>query len=656
MKHPPYEVSVGIDALLNTVLVCHGQQMLVVQSSEKHWYNASSLLHNLKKAGRILGLQDLPSFLRKISTIRLCTSFGLTNILQRNGQPVGLIVSPGLFEKGIRVLATLGLSEDLIVTTGTSGNKLDFEYIGIAVTRLLDNGARCIGICLARSEFAEMEERRIREYIENRYQPHSLGFVPVLISSGHNKTGFSDVERLTEIAVDGYIRLSLAKYHDYLEKAVATAGFDGTLLIAEGQGTLSPFFRQHPAQSVLAPQGALETINSQFLAQMGLSNGIAFVVGNIKSLISIVSNKQTRSAGLENMLSSQSIGGFASVLKREHERFVLVPPDDTPLRGPACFGWGGQLPTLVDALLITGYLGAQSLRYIHPALDREAACDAFSKLNCQGHEDLAALAFRAYYDVIDAMTIAIQSRLKQEGMQASQPAFLVSGPAGGLIGCAIAEKMGWQVVYAIPGKSGSILAPAAMAMNFVQDFSENLSFDDMGNLPEEFQAAFLRLQRQAQRTLRTARLEHLIKTWDARIAYSTGDDNLVKKFNPEMLKGTDYPINSEILKLFQVPNGNKISSMTLCVTGKTAKSFKDVFVKAEQPVEDILPPKESTRAVYLGPNKGWCKCQVYWAPELPMCTALEGPALVEAPDTVYWIPQGWSYVCESDGFIRIERR
>lgn len=36
MKHHPYEVNVGIDALLITALVSHGEQVLVVQSSGQH--------------------------------------------------------------------------------------------------------------------------------------------------------------------------------------------------------------------------------------------------------------------------------------------------------------------------------------------------------------------------------------------------------------------------------------------------------------------------------------------------------------------------------------------------------------------------------------------------------------------------------------------
>lgn len=53
----------------------------------------------------------------------------------------------------------------------------------------------------------------------------------------------------------------------------------------------------------------------------------------------------------------------------------------------------------IDALLITGHLGAQSLRFIHTSLDREAACTAFTPQNVQGDDDLAALAYRACYDV-----------------------------------------------------------------------------------------------------------------------------------------------------------------------------------------------------------------------------------------------------------------
>jgi len=123
----------------------------------------------------------------------------------------------------------------------------------------------------------------------------------------------------------------------------------------------------------------------------------------------------------------------------------------------------------------------------------------------------------------------------------------------------------------------------------------------------------------------------------------------------ETPEGAENPVNFEVLNSVQV-HKCKAGSISVSLTGITAKPFKDVFIGAEQPDEDLLPPTVSSRAVYLGPSKGWQHCRVYWAPEMETDVDVAGPALVESPETVYWIPPGWSYVSVPEGFIRIERR
>ena len=74
-------------------------------------------------------------------------------------------------------------------------------------------------------------------------------------------------------------------------------------------------------------------------------------------------------------VSVTSIGAGGGSIARVDEFGVLkVGPESAGSRpGPACYGQGGDLPTLTDAFAVLNLLGAGDLGYGAVALDRGAA-------------------------------------------------------------------------------------------------------------------------------------------------------------------------------------------------------------------------------------------------------------------------------------------
>lgn len=362
--------------------------------------------------------------------------------------------------------------------------------------------------------------------------------------------GQTDAARLAAVAVDGYIRRPVAEHLGELAAALAAAGFAGTLLVAGGDGRLSPVPRVRPTLAAVAVQAALAAVGRRWLQQSGLARGIVLRVGSVHSEVCLVGEAEPDPA--ECLLPERAVGGVASVLQQRSGRFVLMPPASLPAPGPACFGWGGRAPTLADAFLAIGYLGARSLGAAGRPLDRPAARDALAGLTGPGTDGVEAVALRACQDVAGDLAAAVRRRLKEAGLGGAPVAFLACGRTGGLLACAVAERLGWRTVHLVDG-GGLVLTLGAAGME------------------------------------------------------------------PEAAP-------------------------------------RPGFAAAVGRVSGVAPPAESTRAVYLGPASGWCDAPVHWAPDRLPGTVVAGPALIESPDAVHWVPPEWRYTAGAGGLVRLERR
>ena len=310
---------------------------------------------------------------------------------------------------------------------------------------------------------------------------------------------------------------------------------------------------------------------------------------------------------------------MASTLQRQSDRFVLALPESTPVPGPACFGWGGRVPTLADALLVVGYLGPFSLDAAGQPLDPAAARDAMAGLIGHGMSGVEAVALRACHDVADDLAAAVRRHLKQAGLAGSRPALLACGRTGGLLACAVAERLGLKVVHIAAG-GGLILTVGVADMELVQTFRRHLP---AGAAPDAdlLGEAVAGLRRQAERTLRDARL-------------------------------SEVPTAESIA--VEPAGGEQPRTVTLKLTAKLP-TLPQARLVAPGHGRGAALPRPAARPVYLGQAQGWRECSVRWDSELSPGDRLAGPALIEAADAVDWIAPGWQYVAGPDGLARIKR-
>lgn len=643
--------SVGIDPLFTGVYLSYGQNIVLLKSGSPQNDISTSVLNGLKQAGRAIGFQDLHELLVSVPIIRLCTSMVQTGLLLHLGQPIGLLVSTGLVDIGRRVLTTLGLPRDMVIDIPAPHDPEAEGRVRLAINRLLNQGARCIGVCLTGSWRNPLDEHLIRTLIDRQYPPHYLGSIPIILSSDY-EPGLTDEERIVALAIDCYMGRMLQNHINEIKTALECKGFAGVLLIAEGNGGLSPVPRMRPSKAAMVTQASLFTVARYWIKKVAAQR-IALKIGSFNSEITIIDGRESTNANFSSLMPENTMGGIASILKRRSGRFILTVPDNSTGLGTNCLNSKERAPTLLDAMLILGYVNRpSSLGRTGFLFDQSSARDAMARLIGRESSEVEAAALRACHDVADDIACIIRRQIKKRGIDASTSAFLVCGEAGGILACAIAERLGWNIIYTIPGSSMT-LTIGAMMMELRQQFRYRLRDGINIQDPSVLQPIINRLERQSERLLRVTNLDNLPIIKEFGVEYNTQDNGadryLYRKFKePQSLSN-----GASVGGLFEI-NGYEPTALTLKLTGtllKASGKFRDIGKR----LFDMSPNSEQKRQVYLGPALGWHDCLVYRLPNLREGEALSGPVLIEAVDSVYWVPSGWRYVVGAKGVDRIER-
>ena len=116
--------------------------------------------------------------------------------------------------------------------------------------------------------------------------------------------------------------------------------------------------------------------------------------------------------------------------------------------GPACYGQGGEDPTLTDAYLICNLLSEKGLLGGRLALDRSLAERAFAPIAAALRTDVTGAAESAIAVATSNMLAKILPYLARVGVEPSDCTLMIFGGAGGLHGPLLADELGIKRIVA----------------------------------------------------------------------------------------------------------------------------------------------------------------------------------------------------------------
>ena len=282
-----------------------------------------------------------------------------------------------------------------------------------------------------------------------------------------------EYERFSTCAMNAFVQPVIARYLGRLEQSLAAHGAAAPLFIMKSSGGVmsAQAAARRAVETVLSgPAGGLVAGAAAARADADYRNLITADMGGTSFDVGVVQDgaagfaRDTEMGGLAisvPLLDIHSIGaGGGSIGWIDAGGALRVGPHSAGARpGPACYGQGGAEPTVTDANLVLGRLGAASLLGGGMAIDQEAARRAL-------HDRLAAplgitveAAAEGMIRVVNAaMTAAIRKLTVERGHDPRAFALCPFGGAGPLHGAELAAELGIArtIVPPAPGVNSAL--------------------------------------------------------------------------------------------------------------------------------------------------------------------------------------------------------
>ncbi len=256
---------------------------------------------------------------------------------------------------------------------------LNEEQAREAIEKVLAEGVQALAVCLLWSFRNPSHEKRVRELIAELAPG-----IPVSLSS-EIAPKIGEYERSATVAVNAYTQPLIEGYIDKLQGRLAEANLLKHLLIMQSAGgcLTADEMKRLPVTTINSgPAGGI--IACQNLGRLiGHENIIGTDVGGTSFDVGLVVDGEpvmtpTRIVNQYTLMLPSvdvvSIGaGGGSIARAEGGRLRVGPESAGADPGPACFGFGGEFPTVTDADVVLGVIDPDFFLGGQMRLDRELA-------------------------------------------------------------------------------------------------------------------------------------------------------------------------------------------------------------------------------------------------------------------------------------------
>jgi N-methylhydantoinase A len=546
---------------------------------------------------------------------------------------------------------------------GREVEPLALDEVEAAADHLVAQDVESVAICFLFSYLNGEHEQRAAELLRERHPALELSLSSEILPQ------WREYERAATTIADAYIKPTLARYLASLEVSLAEAGCTAAPLIMKSNGGVmtARTARRRPIETFLSgPAGGVVAARAHGRGA-GRDDLIAIDVGGTSfdvSLITAGEPETTTQGWIDDstpvslsMLDIRTIGaGGGSVAWIDRGGALKVGPRSAgAVPGPACYGTGGSEPTVTDANLVLGRLGARTLLGGRLELHSELAAAALERAVCAPLGlDLLRAAAGVVRICVANMAGEIRALTAERGVNPRDYGLLAGGGAGPLHAVALAREFGIAdvLVPAHPGLlSAGGLVLSDLRVDRLRSFPARLERTGAGPVL----AAAAALLEEAVDELRsegsTAEPEALTaldmryvgQNWDLTVPLALVDattEAVAAAFDRE----------HERLYGFSLPgHPHEVLAIRASAVGATAAAPALSAGRARPPAGRAVPV--TTRQVYDDGPDALVPASVYAWDDLPEGFALRGPAVVEGRDSTVWLPAGTAGTVDDGGHL-----
>ncbi|HJM50788.1 MAG TPA: hydantoinase/oxoprolinase family protein [Alphaproteobacteria bacterium] len=529
-----------------------------------------------------------------------------------------------------------------------------------AIRELLEAGVESLTISLLHSYANPAHEERLAALVRELDAD-----IPISLSS-QILPEFREYERTLVTVMNAYVRPRMQSYMAGFEEKLHAIQFTPHVNIVRSDGGLMSVARasDSPVHTMLSgPAGGVS--GAAFLAALaGHPNALGFDMGGTSTDVSMVQDGQP-TISRQTMLGYypikipsvevHSVGaGGGSIAHVPMTGALRVGPESAgALPGPACYGMGGELPTVTDANVVLGHL-PPSLLGGAMTLDVKAAEEAVAKVG----RTLGLDVYQAAQGILDIVNENMFGALRlvtvQKGLDPRDFALVAFGGAGPLHGNAMAKLAGCFPVI-VPPTPGVLSALGFLCSDVKNEFAQTFvrNVDDVQ--PGQISEIFERLGREARGWLKEEGISEAAQTlrFEADVRYFRQGYEFSLEVNPETLSNgglgdleTRFGTAHERLYGFRLEQPVELVNLRAVGTGQVEKIS---FPRFERQGPDPSAAINDQHRIYFDSN--FVSTNVYDRNQLNTGNRLSGPAVVTQKDSTTAIHPG--YVGEVDEFGNI---
>jgi N-methylhydantoinase A len=511
-----------------------------------------------------------------------------------------------------------------------------------------------VAVALLHSYAHPEHERELGELIRARLPSAHVSLSHELVGT------FREYERAATTEIDAALSPLLAAYLERLEADCAQAGLPSAQVMQSSGGlTDSRRAARHAALTVLS--GPAGGVGGALLlgAAAGERELLCFDMGGTSCDVCAIADGQVGETAQREVagramalpaLDIHTVGaGGGSIAWRDAGGALRVGPGSAGAHpGPACYGRGGEQPTVTDANLLLGRLLADTPLAGGLTLDRDAAEHAVGALaralgleTLRCAEGIVRVAESEMLGALRVMTV-------QRGIDPRRFALMPFGGAGPLHACSMAGELGIGKVLC-PRASGVLSALGLAAAAARRDRASTVMLDGESLTRERLRETVASLLEQAADEL-DGPLERARVTWELR--YRGQSFELAVE---QGLERSDFDVE-RLREAFAQAHERRYGYRGEEADVELVTVRVSAFGRAPAVTLDAEPARRahsgSTDLQWQGER---VRAQL-WQGEPQVGCAIEGPAVWALPAATLLVAPGWSGTVDAQGTIVLEAR
>ena len=528
---------------------------------------------------------------------------------------------------------------------------LDEAQVRQVARTLVERGYEAVAVSYLFSHQNPSHERRTAEILRGEapdlYVSVASEIAPVL----------GEYERSATALFNAYVGPVIDEYLSRLERTLADAGLKQKLLIVQANGGLATVAQTVPIYTIESGPAAGVVGAAHMAREFGYDNVIATDVGGTTFKVSVIQggawsySSQTVLNQYQlrlPMIDLTSIGaGGGSIAWVDAGRLRIGPKSAAADPGPACYGLGGEEPTVTDADVVLGYISPEGFLGGRMKLRADQAHDAILRRVAQplfGGDVVAAAG--GIRKVVDSqMADLIRKSTLERGYDPRDFVMMAYGGAGPVHAASYALEAGCgRLVVPYFATVHSAYGAALSDIRFSLQFSEPIVLQEEAT---RIEAIFARMEEQGRKALAAADVplsRRAYHRWvEARYRRQVHQIRIPAPahVDQDALKPLAQAFEREYERLFGAGSGLSEAGVELINYGIDAigRVEKAPWEKVGG-AGDAKPT--ATRMAYCPQRQSMVSTPAYNGPALPAETRIEGPAIIEHPGTTIVIHTGQS--------------